>query len=662
MRSPDRKDVAAAFTIIVVTIFAYLPALRGEFVFDDELYITDNPLIKARDGLRRFWFSTEFSDYYALSNSMLWLEYRLWGADPTGYHVVNVLLHAVNSVLLWRLLRRLKIPGAWLAGLAFALHPVNVSTVAWISERKNMLSMLFLLVTALAYLRFDEAGSRRWYWGSVGLFLLALLSKTSVVMLPFALLGYAWWRRGRIDRTDLLRSIPFFVLSLALGLVTIWFELVKWQRATLDTGFFSRLAGAGMAIWFYLYKAIVPLNLSMIYPKWEIDPQSLWSYLPAVATLGVAGVFWRYRRTWGRSALFGLGYFVLMLFPVLGFFNQGFYAYSLVADHWQYAAIPGVIALVVAAASRAVEKWQPLRRVAVPAALVALGFLLAMSWQRATIFESEEALWRDTVKKNPAAWAAHNNLGQALVAEQKLDEAIRHYHEALRLNPRLPHVHYNLGLALMLQGRLEDARAHFERSLRMNPNFARAHYFYAKLLAEQGETARALPHFAAAIRLDPNPAEAYHDRARMLAADGRVEQAIADYAELLRIKPGEAEAHYELANLLAGQGRIGPALEQYRQAVRIAPDSAMAHANLGTMLVAQGLARDAEHHYREALRIDPQLMEAHYNLAVLLAQAGHTNEAISHLQDAVRLRPDLSEPKTKLAELSAQPIDAPDGP
>jgi tetratricopeptide (TPR) repeat protein len=608
-----QKHIWPALLLISLTTLAYLPAMRGEFVFDDELYITENPLIRARDGLRRFWLSTGFTDYYALANTTLWLEWRLWGANPTGYHLSNVLLHALNSLLLWRLLGQLRTPAPWVAAAVFALHPVNVSSVAWISERKNVLSMLFLFLTMHAWLRFDRSASRRWYSGSLALFVLALLSKTAVVMLPVVLLGHAWWQRGTITRRDLIRSAPFFAASLVFGLVTVWFELIKGQPAPLGTGFFARVATAATALWFYLGKALVPVNLTMIYPKWQIDPFSPRSYLPLAAALLAAGLLWRYRHRIGRGALFAAGSFVVMLLPVLGFVNQGFYRYSMVADHWQYPAIAGPIALAVAAAAR----WMPLRRRAVPVAALMLAGLFALCWQRAAVFRNSETLWRDTLAKNPAAWIAHNNLGTALAEQGRTDEALAHCRQALRLKPNEAELHNNLGALLTRLGRYEEGIAHLRHALRIRAG-------HAKTLS---------------------------NLARAVAAQGRPAEAIALYQRALEINPHLMEAHYNLGTLLAAADNLDAAAGHLSAAVRIRPDSARAHYQLGTVLHRQGRLPEAAAHYGEAIRLQPELFEAHANLAQILAAQGEPQRAAMHFREALRLRPDAEAVRRALAEL-----------
>src|ERR1017187_9858431 len=389
-----RLPSGSAALIILVTVLAYFPTLRGGFVFDDYELIIRNPMVKADNGLQRFWFTTEASEYYPLTWSAWWLEWRLWGTSPLGYHVVNVLLHAASAVLVWLVLRHLKIPGAWLAAVVFAVHPVNVATVAWISEQKNTLSMFFYLLAILLYLRFDEENQWRWYPFSLAAFLLALLSKSAVVMLPVVLLGCLWWRRGRVQWKDLLHSASFFTLSLGQALVALWFHSHRGVEGFGSrSGFPLRLATAGRVPWFYLSKALLPLNLMVVYPKWHIDASQWASYAPGLLLVGMLGVFWWTRKTWGRPWLFGLGYFVVTLFPVLGFFDQSFYRYSSVADHWQYYSIVGAIALVVGGAvtiGRGADR--PGRSVGEMAGLAVVVALGMATWSRAGVYATGETL------------------------------------------------------------------------------------------------------------------------------------------------------------------------------------------------------------------------------------------------------------------------------
>jgi protein O-mannosyl-transferase len=504
-----------AFVLVVVTILVYQPVWHGGFIWDDDVLITANPTVTASDGLYRFWFTTEAPDYYPLTSSLWWLEWRWWGNSPMHYHVLNVLLHAVNAVLVWIVLQRLKVPGAWLAGLVFAVHPVNVATVAWISEQKNTLSMFFYAAAILLYLQFDAENRRRWYVFSLVAFLLALLSKAAVVMLPIVLLGCVWWLHGRVQRKDFLRVGPFIALSLVLGIVTMWFQhnraLVLGELSVPTGNILSRVAVAGCALWFYLYKAILPWNLCAIYPKWNVDASQWSAYLPGMVLAGCFTVFWWKRKSWGRPWLFGLGYFVLMLFPVLGFIRISLHEHTLVTDHWQYHAIVGAVALAVAAGV-AICRQLGLRGkyVGVIASVAVLMVLGVATWTRACVYGESETLWRDTVAKSPNVWVAHYNLGNALLQAGGFKDAIAQYEQAIQIEPDHQEVHNNLAFALMQAGRVNDAVAHLEQALCINPRYAEVHLNLGFVLAQQGKFDEAARHLETVLMLDPGNLNAQH--------------------------------------------------------------------------------------------------------------------------------------------------------
>ncbi len=556
MKDPWQSMGVGAALIILVTIIVYLPALRGGFVWDDYTLITENRLIKASDGLHRFWFTTEAPDYYPLTWSSWWLQWRLWGGNAAGYHAVNVLLHSVNAIAVWTLLRRLAIPGAWLTALVFAIHPVNVATVAWISEQKNTLSMFFFLMTILLYLKFDEESRWRWLGFSLVAFLLALLAKSAVVMLPVVLLGCVWWQHGRVRGKDVLCIGPFFVLSLGLGLATIWFQyhrVLKGGTIRAD-GFLSRLTTAGCAPWFYLYKVFLPFDLNAVYPRWDINPSRWISYTPGIILVGCFTLFWRKPQTRGRPLLFGLGYFVAMLFPVLGFFDQDFYQYSFVADPWQYYSIVGAIGLAVAAAMaigrRLGSQQQSWGAVAGLAVLLVLG---SATWERANVYGSEETLWQDTVSKNPQAWVAHYNLGTWLLQAGRFDKAIVQFRDAAHLRPDLAKVHSNLGIALAQADKLPEAIEQFQQALQIDPNLFEVHSNLGHALILVGKAPEAMRHWEQALQIRPDSAEVHYDLGLALERTGRREDASEHYKQALKLKPDMVDAQNALARLRAGQ-------------------------------------------------------------------------------------------------------------
>ncbi len=511
------KTISRGGAIILITLLAYIPAMQADFVWDDDAFLTKNPLIHAHDGLQRFWLTTEPPDYFPLVSTMLWLEWRLWGEHAAGYHVVNVLLHATSAILIWLLLMRLKIPGAWLAGLVFAVHPVTVESVAWITERKNTLPMVFFLLTILLFSTFEKQKRKGWYVASLVTFLLALLSKTSVVMLPLVLIGLAWWNRGVVGRKDLARSLPFFVLAVLMGSITIWFQYNSAGAASVRTdSFLSRLVIAGRAIWFYLYKATVPLELCFVYPRWETDAYQWTSFFPWLALLGCMTVFWRYRNDWGRPFLFGLGYFVVTLLPVLGFVNIYFMKYSLVADHWQYTSLLGIIAPIVGTGTHFFNQRPRLRLMGIITVIAVLGTLSGLTWKQSQAYQNEDTLWKDTIAKNPDAWLARAALGYSMATQGDFSGTVSQFSEALRLNAEDANAHYNLGVAFFRQGKFDKAIYHLSKAIKIRPHYVEAHNNLGIAMAQQGDLDGAITHFSKAMKIEPNFHQAQKNLRRAL--------------------------------------------------------------------------------------------------------------------------------------------------
>jgi tetratricopeptide (TPR) repeat protein len=675
--------------LVAATLAAYQPMWHAGFIWDDDTFLLRNPLIKATDGLFRFWCTTEAPDYFPMTSTTLWLEWRLWGPHPLGYHLVNVLLHAASAVLLWRVLARLKIPGARLAAAIFALHPVNVESVAWITERKNTLAMFFYLLSLLCYVRFDSERrasgdpqpstlnpQRHCYWLAVGAFALALLSKTAVVMLPLVLLGLVWWRRGRLERREVWRSVPFFAIAGLLGLITVWFQYHRniGLEVVRSENFGTRLAGAGWAVWFYLYKALWPVNLMFVYPRWQINGANILSYAPGLMLAAVFASCWYYRREGGRALLFGLGYFVVMLLPVLGFLDIYFMRFSLVADHWQYFSLIGVAVLVAAAAARALGRLRKGMAILAPALCVPLLLVLGwLTWRQSTGYTDIETLWQVTLSRNPNAFMVHNNLGLALLQKGQMDEAVEHFQKALALQPGFGDAHNNLGLILFQRGQVDEAIDHFQKALAIHPENAPAHYNLGNALLHKGQLDGAGAQFKKAIEFDPAYGEAHNNLGNVLLDEGKVDEAIIhfqkalelqpDYGEAhnnlaiarlrkgqgdeaiaqfraaLRVQPGYSEALHNLAMTLVRKGQVDGAIVEFQKALAIQPNDAVVQNTLAGLLLQQGRADEALAHFQTAVQIDPTLASAHRNLGTLLLGKGAVDEAIPHYQKALEIQP-----------------------
>jgi len=463
---------------------------------------------------------------------------------------------------------------------------------------------------------------------------LALLSKSSVVVLPLILVLLAWWRHGAISRPTLVRLAPFFLASLAFGLMTIWIHYVRNLAAGHTDSLLVRLLGGSWSVWFYLGKALLPINLTMHYPRWNIQPAAALSWLPGLLILALSLIFWRARRGWGRPYLLGLGYFLLALSPVLGFLKMASIKYFQVADHFQYLALPGIVALAAGRwcclalpadlpASPAAQRRKLLLSRAVPVFVV--GLLAALSWQYQTVVTTRETLWRDNIAKNPHSALAHNDLGVVLLSQDKMDEAITHFQTALSIDPTDWITWYNLGTLRGKQDQPGLAELYFARALQLDPTAVSAHINRAVALEKLDRLDDAAAEYRLALRLNPDRPDAHNSLAVILLFQGQAQEALAHGLQALRLRPGWATAHYQVANALFLLGRTGEALDHYAAVLRLEPGHYEAHNNFGKALANLGRLDEAVPHFEQAIRLKPDFAEAHTNLAAVLNQRGPTS-------------------------------------
>jgi tetratricopeptide (TPR) repeat protein len=657
LSEPTRKydGLLPASLIAVATAAAYWPSLGGDFIWNDSDYVTA-PGLRSVEGLSRIWTDLGATQqYYPLLHSAFWVQHRLWGDHPIGYHIVTIVLHAACAIGFAAVLGKLlggdrRFAGAgWLAALVFALHPVHVESVAWITEQKNTLSLAFYLGSVLAYLRFDAKRTMGAYFAALALFVLSMECKTVTATLPAALLVIFWWKRGRIDlKRDALPLVPWLVLGGAWGVFSSWVEqtYVGAQGATFAIPLADRILVAGRSIWFYLGKLVWPFGLNFIYPRWRVDPGQAWQWLYPLAALGLGIGLWLLRnRT--RAPLAAYLFFAGSLFPVLGFVNLYGARYSWVWDHWQYLPDLGPIALASGAVALLWNRRpRPSRLGLLLAAVLAIP-LGALSWAHELMFHDDQTLYLDTLRRNPDCWLAYNNLGNLWVKiPGRVDDAIRQYEQVLRLNPDYAEAHNNLGLAwTQLPGKLDDAIAQFEEAIRLEPDYAQAHSNLGVALAREGRSAEALVQYEEAVRLEPEIAEPHYNLATALAASpGRIEDAIAQYKEVIRLKPDDVKAHNDLAGIyLRMPGRLDDAIEQYGEAVQLEPGNPELHDNLALALEqSPGRLDDAISECRTALRLDPNSVNGHLNLANALSQfPGRLDDALAEYRETIRLRPNF---------------------
>ncbi len=663
------RPLVLAAVLIGAVVAAYALSLRGDFLWDDDLHITANPTIVGPLGLKEIW-TTSRANYFPLVLTNFWIQHALWELNPLGYRIVTLLFHAGAGVLLWRVLLRLRVPGAWLGAALWALHPVQVESVAWICELKNTQSAVFFLAAIWAYVRWLEVGRvcdppsssgerseggsktrptwrvRRFYAFALVFAVLAILSKPSTVMLPLALALCAWWLRRRFVWRDFFPLVPFFALSALAAGWTIWEQKIhsgasgaEWAQTWPE-----RCVIAGRAVWFYLGSLVWPGSLSFIYPRWVPNASDFAAFLPLVgAVAGLGWLGWRHRVL--RGGFFAAAYFVALLFPVLGFFDIYFFRYAFVGDHFQYLASIGPLVALAAGLARIVPRAVPMVG---GAGVIALALMTAV---QSTDYRSSESLWRATVTRNPDSAMAWAQLGAVHARAARHGEAVACFQRALRINSKHPEALNHLGCEYLRAGRVDDAVAELERAIEARPGFAEAHCNLGTALLQGGRVTEALSQFEIAQRQRPDAAEPRYQMARALHALGRASEAIALFEHALRLEPGRAQTYDDLGLAFVASGRLDDAVAAHQQATRLQPTLASARNHLGVAFAQGGRLPDALAQFDEAVRLDPAYGDAHVNRGGALVALNRLPEAGEAFTRAVRVMPNSAKAHAYLGQI-----------
>lgn len=618
----DQSRLYWLLAAALVAFVAYIPAIRGGFIWDDDAYVTANLTLRDLPGLARIWTSPlSIPQYYPLVHTTFWLEYHLWQLWPAGYHFDNVMLHIAGAFVLFALLRQQNVPGAMLAAILFMLHPVHVESVAWVTERKNVLSGLLYLLSMYSYLKWAARRPREgqsWatrnslYFLSLVLFVAALLSKSVTASMPAAILLVIWWKRD-LRRSDVWPLVPFFVLGIGMGQITSYLERThvgasgpEWSWTFLERCFI-----AGRALWIYAEKLAFPFGLSFIYPRWSLGRNDPVSYLFPILCVIVPVALWSGRKLWGRGPLVCVLLFAGTLFPALGFVNVFPMRYSFVADHFQYLASIGLIVGFAYLAQRASRPLPAAARIAGAAVLcIALSVL---TWQRSTVLADAVVLWKDTIQKNPSNWLAPCKLGIELVKRGRSKEAEQYLRKAVELNPTAGDTHAALAWWLAQPGRdrLKEAEGELREALRIEPTYSAAHVDLADVLYRQDRFAEAIPELKLAAASN-GLSSTYSKLGFCLEQCGRFDEAIGSYREAINRAGGapDPDAYFSLGNCLLKIGSAQDAIESYQNAISIRPKDPDYLTAVGNAFLRVNDRGGAFKAFARALSIQPENVEA----------------------------------------------------
>ncbi len=610
-----------AAVMILAVLIAYLPALKNGYIWDDPMHVTENALLFSFEGLKKIWTEPgSFPQYYPVTLTVLWIEHALWGLNPFGFHLANILLHGFNALLLWILLQRLAVPSAFFVSAAFAFHPVHVESVAWISELKNTLSCFFYLISFLCYAKYSFSEQKRdhnhrklWYILAITVYILAVLSKTVACSLPAAALLIVFWKKERVTWNEIRPLIPMFIIGLALGINTILMEklVAGAQGVDWDFSIIDRFLIAGRALWFYIQKLVFPFKLSFIYPRWEIDALIWWQYLFPLSILLVISLLWAVRKKIGKGPLTAMLFFCGTLLPALGFIDTFPMKYSFVADHFQYIASIGMLALIIGGIDNLLVRLSLSRKTRISFFSAALLFLSVLTWNATFKYKDVETLWKDTLVKNPSSWMAHNNLGLALLRKGNLDTSISHFLESIRLYPENYDAFSNLGIAYARKGQLRQAVNANVTAVKLAPRYKKAHINMANAYARSKEFDLAAAYYKNAITFSPEDARLHNHAGIAFYLAGRLEDANFHFLEAIRIKPAYFNARINLGNVYFRKKLFDKAFSHYSYAVSVNPNVPSGYGNLGLLAVFSGNIPVAVTNFAKMVSID-----AHFSFQV----------------------------------------------
>ncbi len=653
-----RRVLLAGLTLVCLSVVLYTPAMRGDFIWDDDAYIVRNPLLRAPDGLHKIWFSKQQpSQYFPMVYTSFLLEYKLWGLEPFGYHITNIVLHTVNCLLLWLFFHWLGFRWGWIAAVIFAVHPLHVESVAWITERKNVLMMFFSMLSLLSWLRFlDNSGrsKRGWLFYALSLLLyaFALFSKTTACPLPVAFVLVLWLKNVSITARRLLQIVPFVLLSLAMGTVAMLWEYTRGAGglALEELNYLERFLLAARALWFYLGKLFWPTKLTFSYPKWDIDAAEPGQYVWLVLWVIVGWCIWRWQSRIGRGAVAAIVFFVAMLIPMLGFFSLYTFYYTYVADHYVYFATAGPIGLTVGAG------WFIARRlgrggrmVATVASVAVVVVLSVLTLRQCYIYRNLETLWRDTIAKNPESYMAYDNLGVLFTSRGQVDEAIGLFQKALQIEPNDGEVHYDLAAALKQKGRLDKAISHYQRAAELEPDRrADAYNSLGVALRQKGKLSEAVGYYRMALELSPRDARIYYNLGNALAEQREVNEAADCYYRAIELSPDYASAYNNLGILLENQGKSEQAIDLYRKGLEVRPDNVTIRNNFVSLLVSQDKVDEAFWYFHSRAANEAG---AHFEFAMALSPIGRTDLAVEQMRKALELAPNWPAALVRLAKI-----------